>query len=458
MTRALQIGAIAVVLAATLLVAFDLDRFLVPKELVLHVTAVVVGLLALRAPRRPSPIDKLLVIYLALTALSLFFAQNLWLGFRALAITASGIVLFLSVRAMDETRVINGLALAVVVACITCLVQAYGLQSAFFASTRAPGGTLGNRNFVAHAAAFGLPLLFYAVERAQRALFPLIGVTIVSATLVLTRSRAAWLATAAMLAAYIVFTPLSKRMIGVALFAAAGVAAALLVPNALRWNSENPYVDSVKGMMNGRGRMTQYERSLVMAVKHPILGVGAGNWPVAYPREVRGREDPSLGDSNPGMTTNPWPSSDWVACVSERGFITLFVVALIFLALARTRNGPLLAVLAATAVAGAFDAVLLLPLPTLIVWSALGALCGAPAPSPAGAPAPHRAPALILALLISLAGAARSTAQLVAMNIYSTTNNRKSLELAARIDPGNYRLQLRLGHRRAAHDLFPNAK
>jgi len=464
MTRALQIGAIAVVLAASLLVAFDLDRFLVPKELVLHVTAVIAGLLTIRAARRPSSIDKLLVAYLALTALSLLFAQNRWLGFRALAITASGIVLFWSVRALDEQRVINGLALAIVVSSTTCLVQAYGLHSPFFASTRAPGGTLGNRNFVAHAAAFGLPLLFFAAERARRYWFPLIGIAIVSASLVLTRSRAAWLATAAMVVVYVIFTPWSKRLAGIAIFAAAGIVAALLIPNALRWNSENPYLDSVRGMMNGRGRLTQYERSLVMAIKHPILGVGAGNWPVAYPREVRGREDPSLSDTNAGMTTNPWPSSDWVACVSERGFITLFVVIMIFITLARQRSGALFGVLAATAVAGAFDAVLLLPLPTLIVWCALGALSGAAAPSPphgGEAPPPHREPSraiILLAILISLAGVARSTAQLIAMEIYSTSNNRKSLELAARIDPGNYRLQLRLGHRRAAHELFPNAK
>src|SRR6185295_19655067 len=97
------------------------------------------------------------------------------------------------------------------------------------------------------------------------------------------------------------------------------------------------------------------------------------------------------------------------------------VVVLIFFTLARGANGALLGVLAATAVAGAFDAVLLLPLPTLIIWSALGALHVAPAPSPAGAPAPHRTSAatifLAIAILISLAGVARSTAQLVAMQI-----------------------------------------
>ena len=42
--RLLQFGAIAVVLAAAPYKSFDLDRFFVPKELVLSITALVVTL------------------------------------------------------------------------------------------------------------------------------------------------------------------------------------------------------------------------------------------------------------------------------------------------------------------------------------------------------------------------------------------------------------------------------
>ena len=305
-----------------------------------------------------------------------------------------------------------------------------------------------------------MPILLLAAERARRTsgyLLASIGVAIVSASLVLTRSRAAWLATAAMLLVLIVVAP-SKRLAGVFIFAAAGVAAALLIPNALRWNSENPYLDSVRGMMNGRGRLTQYERSLIMAAKHPLLGVGAGNWAVAYPREVGRRDDPSLSDSDHGMTTNPWPSSDWIACVSERGFLALIVLVMIFIILALKRaddpprTAALLGVLVAVAIAGAFDAVLLLALPTLLVWSSLGAL----APSTESS----RVPTIVVLLVIavSLGGAIRSAAQLTSMEIYSTRNDRRSLEWASRIDPGNFRLQLRLGHTRAARELFPTSR
>ncbi len=52
--RVLQIGAIPVILAVTTFHAFELDRFFIPKELVLHLAAALAGLLALRALWRMS--------------------------------------------------------------------------------------------------------------------------------------------------------------------------------------------------------------------------------------------------------------------------------------------------------------------------------------------------------------------------------------------------------------------
>jgi len=50
--RVLQIGSIAVVLASLPYKAFDLDRYFVPKELVLHVCAAVAAVVLLRARQR----------------------------------------------------------------------------------------------------------------------------------------------------------------------------------------------------------------------------------------------------------------------------------------------------------------------------------------------------------------------------------------------------------------------
>lgn len=494
--RLLQAGAVAVVLAVSTFFVFELDRFFVPKELVLHLTAVFAGVCALRPLRHATftRIDWLLLSFFALSAVSALFATNPWLSLRALAITASSLIVFWTARAVREAGLAHALlrvlAFAVVLVAALALLQAYGIESTFFSENRAPGGTLGNRNFVAHAAAFGLPLVLLAALRGGW--FAPFGVTIVTASLVLTRSRAAWLAFAAVLAVFLLAMILSgslrregrtwRRLGLIVVIAAAGVVAALLIPNTLRWRSDNPYLETAKRVADysggsGRGRLVQYEQSLRMAAHDPLLGTGPGNWAVVYPAHAA-RNDPSMSDSEAGATSNPWPSSDWIAFIAERGFAAAAILFLAFAIIAMgalrqllratepeegLRLTALLGTLAGAGVSGTFDAVLLIGLPSLLVWMALGALWNPPAPS-------RRLPvaAIVVLLLMSALGAIRSAAQLTTMQIYTMRGDRGALERASKIDPGNYRLHLRLArmgprtpgcaHARAAHALYPNAK
>ncbi|HVR37830.1 MAG TPA: O-antigen ligase family protein [Thermoanaerobaculia bacterium] len=491
--RVMQVGAIAVVLAATTLNVFELDRFFVPKELVLHATALIAGILALHRITI-TRVDRLLMVYMLTIALSAAFATNRWLALRAVAISASGILLFWSARALRDAGLarplLGTLALAIVIAALTALAQAYGIDLAFFSENRAPGGTFGNRNFVAHIAAFGLPLLLLAALRAQKFWLGAIGTALVTATLVLTRSRAAWLAFGVvlfvMLVALLIAQPLRRdariwrRLAAIALLCGCGVAAALVTPNALRWRSRNPYLETLERVAeyregSGRGRLVQYEQSLRMAAHHPIFGVGPGNWAVEYPKHAV-RNDPSMSDSDAGMTFNPWPSSDWIASVAERGLFAtvMLALALIGIALGAFRQlvaardaeesldaMTLIATLIGVVVVGMFDAVLLLAAPTFLVWPALGALWTPPQST-------SRQPLKYAFVILAAIGTARSAAQIIAMQTYATHSDRASLERASRIDPGNYRLQLRLArmgprklrceHARAAHALYPHAK
>jgi O-antigen ligase len=464
--RVLQLGAILIVLVATVHHSFDLDRFLVPKELVLHVTALIAGAFTLRT--RNTRTDYAILGFLLLSAVSVVFATNPWLGVRALAVSVSAYLIYRAARAVPAEPLLNALALAVVLAAVTALLQTYGVWLDLFTENRAPGGTLGNRNFIGHAAAFGLPVVLLAALRGSR-LAPF-GVAIVSAALVLTRSRAAWLAAACVMAIFLVGmfwrARLWRRLAVVTLFALGGIAAAILVPNTLRWRSDNPYLDSVRGVTSyeegsGRGRLVQYQRSLRMSAAHPLLGVGPGNWAVEYP-EHAARYDPSLDNNEAGMTTNPWPSSDWIAFISERGFAAaaMLAAAMFLIAFQRTED-PLtditrFATVAGATATGAFDAVLLLAAPTLIVWATLGAL------EPRQPPTDNRQPALALLLLVALLGTVRSAAQWTAIEV-----SKSNVTMAAKIDPANYRLRLRLArsgkrkarceHALAAHALFPHA-
>src|SRR5438046_3111451 len=118
------------------------------------------------------------------------------------------------------------------------------------------------------------------------------------------------------------------------------MALALVLPNVLDWRSESPYMDSVRGVVNfregsGKGRVQQYQVSAKVGLAHPVLGTGPGNWPVIYPLFAT-RTDPSLTEGT-GMTANPWPSSDWVAALAERGVpATLALLGFIALLLIRT--------------------------------------------------------------------------------------------------------------------------
>lgn len=504
--RLLQVGALAVVLVATLHRTYELDRFLLPKELVLNVTALLAGLTAWRLLRSLAfrRVDLLLGAYLVVSAVSAFLATNEWLGFRGLAVSASTVLLFWVGRALGreghQNAIITAVAVAVTAATATALLQTYGVEIDLFSRNRAPGGTLGNRNFVGHIAAFGLPVLFVAALRARGFFAHLIGalgVAGATAALVLTRSRAAWVAAAAVMVIFLVAFIASRairtsgrirvRTLFLTIVAGGAVAAALLIPNTLRWRSDNPYLDSVRGVASydegsGRGRLIQYERSMRMMLARPILGIGPGNWPVRYP-EYAVRRDPSLDPSEGGTTYNPWPSSDWVAFLSERGLAGggLMMAIVLSIALAGLRDmrsaadpdealrgTALVATLAGASVSGLFDAVLLLGAPALLVWSALGALYPTEPTRAAGSAAPRSIPAvaILAVLVVTFAGSLRSIAQVAAMELHDR-GDRTALRLAARIDPSNYRVRVKLAdissgrqrclHGTAARDLFPNA-
>ncbi len=504
----IQAAAFGVVLAALPYPVFELDRYTFPKELVLEVAALAGALLCLASARRLIlfMVDALVAGFLGVSALSALFASNGWLAFRALGVSLAGAALFWCgrtiARAGRREALLVGLAAAVVLGAATALAQAYGLVTTNLASlSRAPGGTFGNRNFMAHLVAIGLPVLLYVSLEARsrrRFLLGAAGLAIVAAALVLSRSRAAWLA-AGTAGAFLAVEGLwigglwgqdrlRRRVVQLAGVVVVGLALALVLPNRLNWRSDSPYLESLTGVANykegsGRGRLIQWGNTLEIAVHHPVLGVGPGNWPVYYPTYMS-RGDPSF-DYDDMIPTNPWPSSDWMAIASERGVAALVLLALVGATIAlgawaRVRRGApqvpaltdlaIVATLIAVTVVGAFDAVLLLPVPTLFVWTIIGALASSARPIRAiPLPPKTRRGVLIAVALLGTPFVARSAAQTIAMSVFSR-GSRAAMETAAAIDPGSYRIRMLLGrawaragrcdraipHATAARDLFPN--
>jgi O-antigen ligase len=509
----LVLGVILAVVAALPYKIFELDRYFVAKELVLHVAALIIAVL-LVARRRSlwfDLADGLLALFLIWSTASALFATNYWVAQRSLGVTISGAVIFWGARSVAARGayrpILVAAAIAAVLAAGLALAQAYGLETDYFSANRAPGGTFGNRNFVAHMAVIGLPSLVWCTVTARRpfgALLGSLGAAVLGAALVLSRSRAAWLAVLASVVVLLIPMVASRkywrdgniggRFARLCLAAVIGGMASIVLPNTLNWKSESPYLDSARGVVDykkgsGRGRVAQYSNSLGMSVANPVFGVGPGNWPVEYARFAPAN-DRSIADD--GMTANPWPSSDWVAFVSERGIVPALALLgtftlLFFGALRRwselkdpdavLAQCVLAGTIVATMVVSAFDAVLLLAAPSFLVWSVLGATSGIRAASGErrGREVKISPRALSFAaagiILIVLASAARSATQAMAMSTVGRGGHTAGWVAGAMWDPGSYRINLRvaqlysrrghcsiaLGYARRAAALFPLA-
>lgn len=497
----LVLGAFTTVLACTRSEIFDLDRFLVPKALAVHAAALLCLALLLPTWRRIElgVVDLLLALFLGWTALAALFAANHWLALYGLGLSFSSFVVYLSARRVAATRgrwVLGGLAAAATLAAALGAGQAYGLDLAWFSHTRPPGGTFGNRNFLAHLIAIATPLLIMARLRARGRLgarLALAAIFVTAGAIVLTRSRAGWLGMGAALGAMAVAAMVGRRALragvvpgrlrGALVALALGAVVATLAPNRLAWRSENPYAETLSRLTDyrggsGRGRLIQYGNSLKMLKRDPLLGAGPGNWFVQYPR-VTTPHDPAFDADDP-IPTNPWPSSDWVTFLVERGPVAVLLLlgagaAGCLIALRRLR-GPdpeaavgatmLVGVLTAALVTGMFDAVLLLATPAFFVAAATGALLPATGPVVARRLAGRQrlglaAAAAGFALLVTLVTAG----QLAAIVLTHESASRASIEHALRYDPGDYRLHLilmrrgscarRIPHARAAVKLMP---
>ncbi len=489
----LTAGGLGVVLAGTPSPVFDLERYTVPKALALHLTAL--AALALLLPRwrtlRLGMVDLLLAAALAWSAVSALFAVNRWLALHALGLSASALAVYALARSIAgrpaAALALTGIGLAATVAAATGLAQAYVGEWTLFASERTPGGTFGNRNFLAHFTVIALPLLGLLTVRARRRagmIAGAVGVGLAVAILVLTRSRAAWLAGLLSLAVMALLAARARPWRwtlppgGAAAVLAAltlGAGAALLLPNRLQWASDSPYRDSLGGLVNyregsGRGRLVQYRNSLSLVAADPLLGVGPGNWFVHYPR-VTTPGDPSFAGADP-IPTNPWPSSDWVAFVTERGPVGALLLLLAGGAACLTAwrragagdpelQGPAIAlggVLTAALVTGALDAVLHLAAPAYLVAALTGLLL-----PPTGAvverPLAGRRRALAVwgavaaALLVTVA----SLGQVLSIRL-TADRGRAAAERAVRYDPGSHRLHLRLATLGACGARVPHAR
>ncbi|HEX7241281.1 MAG TPA: tetratricopeptide repeat protein [Longimicrobiaceae bacterium] len=481
----LWVGAVGTVLALMPGAILSYDQHVFPKELVLHVFACTAAVLALLGARRLriGAVDALLAGFLVLGAVSTAAAGNGWFALRGFSLTLSGLVVFWTARALTgggmRGELVKVVAVAAVAAAATGVLEAYGVLPGLSSTGRAPGGTIGNRNRLAHLLAIALPVLVLCAAGARSRLRfagGAAGLFLVSAALVLTRARAAWVAVAAVgvLAAVLLaaggWSALRarlprRRVAGLAAAALAGVAAALLLPNRLSWRSDSPYLDTLRTVADydsgsGRGRLIQYRNTLRLVAESPVLGVGPGNWSVEYPR-FASAGDPSFTPET-RLPVTRLPQGDWIGLAAERGLPALALLVLAGALVARRswrrlrEGGPgaagdlaLLLSMGALGTVGLFDPVLLTPASTFVFFLALGALA---APEPRAVDLPlgsaGRMAGVAAVLLLSAAPVLYSGRQLWAGYLYGTRADPGRLARATALNPGDYRAHLLLAEAR----------
>lgn len=499
---ALMIGLFGVVLVFAPRHVLAAERFVEPKELVLHLVALAAALLCLAGARhlRVDGIDGALAAITALGFVStLAIAQNPGAGWRAVAVTTSGAVLFWAARTLAGSGfrdVILYAALGAAVALAgSVLLEAYGIWDGLSLAGRAPGGTLGNRNRAAHLLVLAVPLAWrFSFSRRGIALSLLLGGTaVLAAAITLSRSRAAWLGLSLVLLLLLggqVASARTRRGSGrraVAFFAAVvlGICAAVVVPNSLSWRTS--YTDTLQRIGDyqsgsGRGRAIQYVNTLQMVKDHPLLGVGPGNWRIEYPWYASPK-DPSH-QPLALVPTNRLPHGDGIGLAAERGLLALLLLVcaagMIMTAAWKERErsqgkdlATVTAVLGALALLGAVDAVLMTPTPAFWVGTVLGAL--SPTTLPAWKiPLARWEKAAVMIVASSLAGLflAQGIQRSRATYLRAQGNTPQNLAQAVQINPWDYETRVILAlllirsdrcdealpHVRVAEALFPAAR
>jgi hypothetical protein len=234
------------------------------------------------------------------------------------------------------------------------------------------------------------------------------------------------------------------------------------VPNRLEWLNDEPFEQTATRLFEyekgtGRGRLIQYRNTVRMSADHALLGVGPGNWSIAYPPYASRPSDPNYTRLAIQPVTR-LPSSDWLGLIAERGApgAVAFLFALLLLGRSawrtlrttdldddRLRAGALLTTLLAIGVLGLFDAVLLRPTPLFLGFLVLGAL----APQARSSISfrvnlAARRGALSAVLLLAVALGVHSACMIRASRLGLRKSEPHAMQRAMRLAPGDYQLRV----------------
>jgi O-antigen ligase len=286
------------------------DFYTVPKMFLLQV-AILLGLL--RVAGRPpetraaiplTPLSLPLAAFLGVGLLSLGGAAFPWAGIEAAWRLWNGILLYhlavVALAAAPARRwLLGAVGLSIVPVAIYGILQAIGFDFLRLSMRLVPVSSLGNTGFVAEYLVAALPIaLARAFEAGRRGWLFRSAVLLGTLHLWLTQSRAGWLG--ALLAGGILLAAPSSplrhgpgrsrlrrlALVGLLLAVVLGV----LIPGLGPATAARLRVILDPAQASARVRVLIWRGAVELAARHPVRGVGLGNFEFAYP-EVRSVEE-----------------------------------------------------------------------------------------------------------------------------------------------------------------------
>ncbi|SFV58183.1 Oligosaccharide repeat unit polymerase Wzy; O-antigen ligase [hydrothermal vent metagenome] len=281
------------------------------------------------------------LLFICWAGLSIFWSLNTYLAIAQLQQWLIAFLVFFLVlnfvRNKNISEILSALFIAVVLVSILGIVQ-YLFDFDLIRQAVKPASTFGNKNIAIHFVVLTLPLglglLLNTKEKKQQFLY-LIGLIISLSFLLLTQTRAGYLALLVQLLTLLLFVifdiKFNQKKINfkkLGLIFTLFLVLFLVVSNKIKLVDRfNSIVKEFSLSKTGNSRINSWLNTGAMITDNPILGVGLGNWVIHYSlyhnKVVKGR----LFDEK-GQLRNI--HNDYLTILSELGFIGFIVLLWLF--------------------------------------------------------------------------------------------------------------------------------
>lgn len=252
-------------------------------------------------------------------------------------------------KKLDQKRLIGGIVIFTGVSAIIALFKIFQVMGSgdFVSDIYEVRGSFGHKNLLSSALMLGLPFAIMGsviYDKSQHKRLSLALALLVVAEIFVLRTRGVWLATfvgagVALSAFYLqrskmklIFT-FPFKWLGIGFLIASLLLVGLFASKGFR--------DNISDRSNLDRRIVFWQNSMDMIADHPVLGVGAGNWRINFPKYGLSRNQESGSDFRldqnvyQGITHIQRPHNDYLWLWSEAGplamlaYFGLFVIALI---------------------------------------------------------------------------------------------------------------------------------